>query len=112
MLLIIIDPVYISAGGWHWIAVPDGREVKIQRNALMVLKMPDYEEEESESEDPVPPPVPNNTRPQRCVPSRTFCPRQSLRHSNGYGSGLGLEGIPAPQQRCDGSDAGVSEIPR
>lgn len=97
----------IHAGGWHWIATPDGQEIKIQRNALLVLKLPDYEEETSDSGDPVPPPVPSTSRPQRCVPSRTFISRQSLRNASLYAASLNWDDFSSMHSRSDGSMAGV-----
>lgn len=100
----------MGLGGWHWIATPDGQEIKIQRNALLVLKLPDYEEETSDSGDPVPPPVPSTSRPQRCVPSRTFISRQSLRNASLYAASLNWDDFSSMHSRSDGSMAGRVDL--
>jgi len=43
----------VGLGGWHWLVLSDGTEVRLQRNALHVLEQPTGEESDSESEDEV-----------------------------------------------------------
>ncbi|GBF90571.1 hypothetical protein Rsub_03143 [Raphidocelis subcapitata] len=39
-------------GGWHWLILPNGEEIKLQRNALSVIELgPEQTEESSEEED-------------------------------------------------------------
>eukprot|EP00252_Welwitschia_mirabilis_P011284 TRINITY_DN2539_c0_g1_i1.p1 TRINITY_DN2539_c0_g1~~TRINITY_DN2539_c0_g1_i1.p1 ORF type:complete len:218 (+),score=31.96 TRINITY_DN2539_c0_g1_i1:244-897(+) len=39
----------VGLGGWHWLVLKNGVEVKLQRNALSVLEAPTGQEDESES---------------------------------------------------------------
>lgn len=42
----------VGLGGWHWLVLTNGLEVKLQRNALSVLEAPTgQEEDENDSED-------------------------------------------------------------
>lgn len=42
----------VGLGGWHWLVLTNGLEVKLQRNALSVLEHPTgLEEDEDDSED-------------------------------------------------------------
>lgn len=38
----------VGAGGWYWVALSNGQEVKLQRNALTVLEQPTGDEPDSE----------------------------------------------------------------
>jgi hypothetical protein len=93
----------MGLGGWHWLELPDGSEVKLQRNALTVIQLPEVEEESSESEVIVTPvPVAPIALPLgvSSVPSS----RQSLRRGQPT---IDAISIPSPPQRCDGVAAGV-----
>lgn len=42
----------VGLGGWHWLVLTNGLEVKLQRNALSVLEAPTgHEDDEIDSED-------------------------------------------------------------
>lgn len=41
----------IGLGGWHWLVLPSGEEVKLQRNALTVLEYPTSQEAESSASE-------------------------------------------------------------
>ena len=41
----------IGLGGWHWLVLPDGSEIKLQRNALTVLEYPTGLEAESSASE-------------------------------------------------------------
>ncbi|XP_047323049.1 uncharacterized protein LOC124926793 isoform X3 [Impatiens glandulifera] len=41
----------VGLGGWHWLVLKNGVEVKLQRNALSVLEPPHGNEEDEEEED-------------------------------------------------------------
>lgn len=41
----------IGLGGWHWLVLPSGEEIKLQRNALAVLEYPSGQEEESSASE-------------------------------------------------------------
>ena len=41
----------VGLGGWHWLVLSDGSNVRLQRNALTVLEQPTGEESESEEDD-------------------------------------------------------------
>eukprot|EP00249_Psilotum_nudum_P019598 c27335_g1_i3 orf=1688-2413(-) len=41
----------VGLGGWHWLVLTNGLEVKLQRNALSVLEAPTGQEEDDDSED-------------------------------------------------------------
>ncbi|KAG1366943.1 Histone deacetylase complex subunit SAP30/SAP30-like [Cocos nucifera] len=40
----------VGLGGWHWLVLTNGIEVKLQRNALSVIEAPTGHEEEDETE--------------------------------------------------------------
>ncbi|CAN8312565.1 unnamed protein product [Cochlearia groenlandica] len=41
----------VGLGGWHWLVLTNGIEVKLQRNALSVIEAPTGNEEEEEEDD-------------------------------------------------------------
>lgn len=41
----------VGLGGWHWLVLTNGLEVKLQRNALSVLEPPTGLEDDNDSED-------------------------------------------------------------
>lgn len=41
----------VGLGGWHWLVLTNGDEVKLQRNALSVIEAPSGNEEEDDNED-------------------------------------------------------------
>lgn len=41
----------VGLGGWHWLVLTNGDEVKLQRNALSVIEAPSGHEEHDENED-------------------------------------------------------------
>ncbi|ONK72343.1 uncharacterized protein A4U43_C04F18420 [Asparagus officinalis] len=41
----------VGLGGWHWLVLKNGVEVKLQRNALSVLEPPTGNEEEEDDDD-------------------------------------------------------------
>lgn len=40
----------VGLGGWHWLVLKNGEEVKLQRNALSVIEAPTGHEEEDEND--------------------------------------------------------------
>jgi hypothetical protein len=37
----------VNLGGWHWLLLENGKEVRLQKNALEVISLPTGEEEDS-----------------------------------------------------------------
>ncbi|XP_024524062.1 uncharacterized protein LOC9647807 [Selaginella moellendorffii] len=59
----------VGLGGWHWLVLTNGAEVKLQRNALSVIEAPTGQEEDDDIDNP----FSNETTPDDFP--RTFKPR-------------------------------------
>jgi hypothetical protein len=43
----------VGLGGWHWLVLTNGDQVKLQRNALSVIEVATGQEEEEEDDDDI-----------------------------------------------------------
>ncbi|KDD76428.1 hypothetical protein H632_c229p2 [Helicosporidium sp. ATCC 50920] len=48
----------VGLGGWHWLVLASGEEIKLQRNALLVTEHPTGNEEDTSSSEDHSPPAP------------------------------------------------------
>ncbi|XP_073385683.1 uncharacterized protein [Physcomitrium patens] len=62
----------VGLGGWHWLVLTNGDEVKLQRNALSVIEAPSGHEEHDENEDN---PFSSGTSLEDNIPRNAFKPR-------------------------------------
>lgn len=62
----------VGLGGWHWLVLTNGDEVKLQRNALSVIEAPSGHEEHDDNEDN---PFSSGTSLEDNVPRNAFKPR-------------------------------------
>lgn len=82
----------VGLGGWHWLILSNGAEVRLQRNALSVIEHPSPEELEADEEDiPVPVQRPGSDKEKlvayhKLRPKR---PRHQAETSDGPNSGIG-----------------------
>ncbi|KAG0555623.1 hypothetical protein M758_12G186500 [Ceratodon purpureus] len=60
----------VGLGGWHWLVLTNGDEVKLQRNALSVIEAPSGHEEDNEDN-----PFSSGTSLEDSVPRNAFKPR-------------------------------------
>ncbi|EFJ17425.1 hypothetical protein SELMODRAFT_36854, partial [Selaginella moellendorffii] len=54
----------VGLGGWHWLVLTNGAEVKLQRNALSVIEAPTGQEEDDDIDNP----FSNETTPEHSSP--------------------------------------------
>ena len=79
----------VGLGGWHWLVLSDGSEVRLQRNALQVLEQPTGDEEDSSSDEVTA--MPRQDRATTSLQERKTHPsRRTLHERRRDGSGAAL----------------------
>lgn len=78
----------VGLGGWHWLVLGNGDEVKLQRNALSVIEAPSGHEEHDDNEDN---PFSSGTSLEDNGPRNAFKPRVQPRKPSMLSSRLTTE---------------------